>query len=128
MRFYWLIIGILGVWRVTHLLQAEDGPGNLLARVRRALGAGNLGQLVDCFYCLSVWVAIPFAWVLGPSWRARLFLWPALSGAAILLQRVTAKSEPELDTKAEYFEDKEPSDVLREESDDRFAGNRDVSR
>lgn len=114
MSIYWLIVGILGVWRVTHLLHAEDGPWDLLARFRRFLGAGFLGHLLDCFYCLSLWIAIPFAWVLGPSWRYRSLLWPALSGAAILLERATTRSEPE--SPAMYLEDKEPSDVLREES------------
>ena len=93
MRFYWLILGILGVWRVTHLLNAEDGPWNLLVRLRRSLGSGFVGELLDCFYCLSIWIAIPFSWVIGQSWKERLFLWPALSGAAILLQRATTKSE-----------------------------------
>jgi len=25
-HFYWLIVGILVVWRLSHLLHAEDGP------------------------------------------------------------------------------------------------------
>lgn len=115
MRFYWLILGILGVWRVTHLLNAEDGPWNLLVKLRRSLGTGFLGDLLDCFYCLSVWTAIPFAWVLGQGWKERVFLWPALSGAAILLQRATAKSESA--PSAIYLEDKDPRNLLQQESD-----------
>jgi hypothetical protein len=114
MRFYWLIVGVLGVWRITHLLNAEDGPWNLLVRFRRFLGKGFFGDLLDCFYCLSLWIAIPFAWVIGQSWKERLLLWPAVSGAAILLHRATATSESE--PPAMYLEDKEPSDVLRQES------------
>jgi len=102
MRFYWLALGILGVWRVTHLLNAEDGPANVLVRLRRSAGSGLWGSLLDCFYCLSVWIAAPFAFLLGESWRERLLLWPALSAAAILLERLTAKAEP---PPAAYFED-----------------------
>ena len=115
MNFYWLLLAILGVWRITHLLNAEDGPWNLLVRFRRAIGDGVLGQLLDCFYCLSLWIAIPFAWVVGQSWKERLLLWPALSGAAILLERATAP--PKAEPAPLYFEDKEGSDVLRQESD-----------
>ena len=115
--FYWLILAILGVWRITHLLNAEDGPWNLLARLRRWLGDGMLGRMLDCFYCLSLWIAVPFAWVVGESWKERLLLWPALSGAAALLERVTAR---EGTTPPLYFEDKEPSDVLRQEPDGNF--------
>ena len=80
MRFYWLLLGILGVWRIVHLLHAEDGPWNLLAKLRRLAGEGIWGSLLDCFYCLSLWVAAPFAYFLGEGWKERLLLWPALSG------------------------------------------------
>lgn len=110
MRFYWLAIGILCVWRVTHLLQAEDGPWDLIARLRRRAGAGFWASLMDCFYCLSLWIAVPFALSLGEGWKERLLLWPALSAAAILLERVTLKENAA--PPAAYFEDEETQDVL----------------
>jgi hypothetical protein len=91
---FWFLVGSLAVFRVTHLLAAEDGPWQLLLRLRLWLGAGVLGALLDCFYCLSLWVAAPFAWALGHTWPERLMLWPALSGAAILLQRASARPDP----------------------------------
>jgi Protein of unknown function (DUF1360) len=89
MKFYWLVLGILTVWRITHLLQAEDGPWDLVILLRRWTGEGFFGKLLDCFYCLSVWVAVPFAYLLGESWLERALLWPSLSAAAILFERVT---------------------------------------
>jgi Protein of unknown function (DUF1360) len=89
MRFYWLTLGILTVWRITHFFQAEDGPWDFVIWLRRKAGVGFFGKLLDCFYCLSVWVAVPFAFLLGESWFERALLWPSLSGAAILLERVT---------------------------------------
>ena len=56
--FYWLTLGILAVWRVTHLLQAEDGPWDMVVRFRLWLADGFWGRLLDCFYCLSIWVAL----------------------------------------------------------------------
>ena len=82
-RFYWFTLGVLGVWRVTHLLNAEDGPGQIFVKLRRLIGSGFWGSLFDCFYCLSVWIAAAFACAIGDSWSERLLLWPALSGAAI---------------------------------------------
>ena len=90
MRFYWLVLSSLAVWRITHLLSNEDGPWDLVLRVRKTVGSGFLGQMMDCFYCLSVWVALPFALGMANDWREGLLLWPALSGAAILLERATA--------------------------------------
>jgi Protein of unknown function (DUF1360) len=90
-HFYTFTLSALAVWRITHLLQAEDGPGALLARLRGLAGNRFWGQLLDCFYCLSVWVATPFAYFSGGAWTEKLLLWPALSGAAILIERVTTR-------------------------------------
>ena len=69
MRFYWLTLGVLATWRITHLLVAEDGPWEMVVRLRRRAGTGFWGKLLDCFYCLSMWVAAPLAVVLGQTWR-----------------------------------------------------------
>jgi hypothetical protein len=111
MRFYWLVLGVLAVWRVVHLLNAEDGPWNLVVGLRRRAGTRFWGGLLDCFYCLSVWVAAPFAVLIGETWTERLLLWPALSGGAILLERLTLR--PEQSPVATYVEDPEEDDVLR---------------
>ena len=58
--------------------------------------------LLDCFYCLSVWIAAPFAIWIGVDWSERLLLWLALSAAAILLERVTVRVEAA--TPASYVE------------------------
>ncbi len=89
MRFYWLVLAILVVWRLTYLLQAENGPWDMVVRLRRAAGSGFWGDVLDCFNCLSLWIALPFAWVVGDGVLERLLLWPALSGGAILLHRAT---------------------------------------
>jgi hypothetical protein len=83
-----LILAALAVWRLTHLLAAEDGPGDLIARLRGRLGDGVLGRLMDCFYCLSLWIAAPFAVALAPRPWPALLTWLALSGAACLLERL----------------------------------------
>jgi hypothetical protein len=81
----------LAVWRVTHLLAEEDGPADAVVRLRARLGQGQLGELMDCFYCLSVWVAAPAS--LAVAWRRRELplVLLALSGAACLLERATSE-------------------------------------
>ncbi|MBI2686882.1 MAG: DUF1360 domain-containing protein [Acidobacteria bacterium] len=99
LRFYWLTVGAFATWRITHLLHAEDGPWDLLVRLRRVAGRSFWGGLLDCFYCLSIWVAAPISLAISADWLERMLLWPALSGAAILLERATHKPV------AKYFED-----------------------
>jgi hypothetical protein len=103
MQFYWLVLGVLTAWRITHLLNAEDGPWNLLVNLRRLAENGGFGSLLDCFYCLSLWVAVPLAGLLGDDWQERLFLWPAISAGAILLQKATSRETDGL--VAEYNEE-----------------------
>ena len=110
MDFYWLLLGVLCVWRLTHLLVAEDGPWHSVARLRAHAGSRFWGSLLDCFYCLSLWIAVPVALLIGETMVERAFLWPALSAAAIMLERATAP--PEHTAPAAYVEDKENSDGM----------------
>ena len=81
------LLAVLATWRVTHLLVREDGPGDLFARFRGLLGVSIFGRMMDCFYCLSLWVAMPFAFFVGGRPREWPVAWLALSGAACLLER-----------------------------------------
>jgi len=112
MQFYWLTLGVLGVWRITHMLYAEDGPWNILVKVRRAAGTGDWGKMLDCFFCTSILIALPFALVLGESPGEKLLLWFALSGGACLLQRITERAPV---SEAVFYtedNDKEKPDVV----------------
>ena len=104
---YRLLLGVLCVWRITHLFQAEDGPWDVIVRIRRAAGDGLLGKLLDCFYCLSLWVSAPLAWLIGRSSLERALMWLAFSGGAILLERWTVKHEAENPPRAIFEEDSE---------------------
>jgi hypothetical protein len=84
-----LALAALATWRLTHLLAEEDGPADVIFTARQWLGSSFFGKLMDCFYCLSLWIAAPFAYLLTPHWRGRLLLWLALSGAACLLERLS---------------------------------------
>ena len=92
---YWLILSVLAAWRLAHLFNAEDGPWDLLVRLRRLAGVGFAGSLLDCFYCLSLWVSAPFAFGLSNDWPHRLMLWFAISGGACLLERLTVRQMEE---------------------------------
>lgn len=81
------VLAALVTWRVTHLLAHEDGPANLIARFRARLGRGFLGRLMDCFHCLSFWVAAPAAFFVCAAPLDRLFAWLGLSGVSCLLER-----------------------------------------
>ena len=104
--FYRLLIAVLCTWRITNLLQAEDGPWDMSVRIRRAAGDGFFGHALDCFYCLSLWIALPIAWAIHQSVTDLALLWPALSGGAILLERAAERPVHSADApRAEFRED-----------------------
>jgi Protein of unknown function (DUF1360) len=121
-QFYWLIIGVLAVWRVSYLLTFEAGPGHVLARLRQRLERALSGEFVNCLYCVSVWIAAPCAFLLGESWKHRLLLWPALSAGAIILERalhgeaLTPQYYEDRHYDDQYYEGQEDRHVLRQES------------
>lgn len=87
------VVGSLVTWRVTHLLAEEDGPADVVLRMRRRLGESELGELMDCFNCLSIWVAALVSLAAADRKRDAALMWPALSGAACLLEGATRDSK-----------------------------------
>ena len=85
-EWLWTVLGVLAVWRMTHLLHLEHGPWGVFENGRGLARKAGLGELVDCFFCLSLWTAIPVAWWLGSTWPERLIAWLACSAGAILIE------------------------------------------
>ena len=91
MRF---ALASLATWRLTHLLAEEDGPVDVVVRLRARAGSGQLGELMDCFYCLSIWVAAPLSLMVTRRVREAPVTWLALSGSACLIERLTRECDP----------------------------------
>ena len=87
---FWVrfVLAVLATWRVTHLLASEDGPADIIVRFRKLLGQSLLGTLMDCFNCLSLWIAAPAALLVSQRPLEWLFAWLAVSGGACLLERL----------------------------------------
>lgn len=97
--WFGLIVSMLATWRLCHLVASEDGPFDMIARLRRIAGDGQAGRLMDCPYCLSLWFAAPFsAWMAG-NVAGGVALWLAISGGACLIEMVARamRTPPTLD-------------------------------
>jgi hypothetical protein len=96
----------LATWRLTSLVVKEDGPWNLLARLRHLIGVrfdaasqpyglNIVAEALTCMWCSSVWVGVAFSlsYLTFPE-PTRLVGFPlALSAAALVLQRLVT-NEP----------------------------------
>lgn len=112
-----IVVAILATWRVTHLLTAEDGPLDAILRLRAMLGTSQAGKMMDCFQCLSLWVAAPFTFMVTHSLWAWVPVWLAISGAAGLLERL-GREPPEWKLQPPDFPENHDHDVLRPRQDD----------
>ena len=83
------LLAVLATWRVSHLLASEDGPGEVVFHLRKSLAQSFFGRLMDCFGCISLWVAFPFAFFVAAQPLEFIVVWLALSGAAMLLERLS---------------------------------------
>ncbi len=113
--WYSFVLAVLATWRVTHLLASEDGPGDLIVRFRKLLGDSWAGELMDCFYCLSLWIACPAAWFMSRRPVELLFTWLAISGGACLLERM-CKDSVAIETMPPKAAEGEIDHVLRPET------------
>lgn len=88
-----LIIAGLATWRLSSLLVHEDGPWDIMLRLRhwaRADGdevSGVIALALQCIWCVSVWVApVMLALALMPLlWVVPAIM--AVSAVAILVER-----------------------------------------
>lgn len=104
MTFTSVVLGGLAVWRVSQLLVRDDGPWKVFARLRRRAESTAWEGLLSCIYCFSLWVAAPVAFALGDGWWEKLLAWPALSGAALIVDRLT-RAASAARAEVEYLEE-----------------------
>jgi hypothetical protein len=107
-------LAVLATWRVTHLLASEDGPADVIVRFRAVLGQSIVGKLMDCFNCLSLWIAAPAALFVSQRPLEWVFCWLALSGGACLLERLG--HEPVVIQPISQLAEGDINDVLRPET------------
>ena len=94
MKLYWLLIGVLGVWQIANLLHSAEGPWGILRQMRLVLLQRQTLRAIGCFHCLTMWISLPLALVIGESWPERGLLWFAFAGGASVLQRLVEAREP----------------------------------
>jgi hypothetical protein len=107
------ILGVLATWRVPRLLAGEDGPVDITLRLRRRLGDGLAGSLMDCFNCMSLWIAAPAAFLVASDLPTWVLSWLALSGGACLLERLGGKPAAPAAGEGDPHQIQGDSDVLR---------------
>ena len=85
-----LIVGALAVYSLTYLLIDTEGPLHLFEHIRTAFNRIQKRYKVinfDCFYFLSVWVAI----AIGLMLQLNIIYIMAIAGLAMIINRITER-------------------------------------
>lgn len=92
-----LIISVFAVHRITLLFTKDDGPAWIFQRLRNLPSrTSSAWEGIRCIRCVSIWAAgavTAFLWladIITGLWFIPITL--ALSGAAICLERITARA------------------------------------
>lgn len=75
-RFLLIVLSALAVWRMGYYITNEDGPFDMMDRIRAFVGVkyATTGQpyglnifskLISCFYCVSIWLSFGVWLIVG---------------------------------------------------------------
>jgi len=81
-------LAAFAVYRISRMVAEEDGPAFVFKRLRDRFtnDKSSIDLGLRCFYCISVWAALPITVLLVIAGDWDIWLWPiwwlGLSGAA----------------------------------------------
>lgn len=84
-------LALLAVFRVAWLITREEGPFAMFVWLREHVDRNQqtwLGRGLNCCNCVSFWVALAAAIVIGGDW---LLNWLALAGGVVLINKAMLK-------------------------------------
>lgn len=91
MTWLLLVLLTLAVYRVSHMLAYEDGPFDVFARMRGAVGQASwIGRGLHCVLCLSFWLSLVVFFLLYPVVGVVMGVvaWQAVAGGVLVLHKV----------------------------------------
>ena len=92
------VLSSFACFRLAELIAVDDGPGDIMIKVRAWFGAYDLdddgepktsiGRGIICPYCIGIWLAFFLAFAVAPlDWRMLLW-WFAIAGGQAFLQGI----------------------------------------
>jgi hypothetical protein len=74
------------VWRLTGFVFYDEGPFRIGARLRALLVRIGLRSVLDCFHCLSVWIALAGTLAVFGATLSSLAVWWGVAGGVSALE------------------------------------------
>jgi hypothetical protein len=80
------VVAVLATYRVSYLIAQEEGPFGIMAWLRGKIDPNQatwLGRGVRCVACVSVWIALIAALLIGATWGE----WLAIAGGVLVIHK-----------------------------------------
>lgn len=87
-NYYYLVLTVLAVWRIASLVCYENGPFKILFFLRKLFYRLKMGSLIECFHCISFWIAIAAVLLVFQGDKNVPLLIFAVSGSASIIERL----------------------------------------
>ena len=85
-----VVIGAIAAYRVSYMITREEGPLGVFALVRERIDPHQktwIGRGLNCILCVSFWVTLTVALVIGASWLE----WLAMAGLIVMWREAVNK-------------------------------------
>lgn len=99
--WFWFLVTILVVWRITTLVCYESGPFKVLVEYRRLMFRIGLGNMISCFHCTAVWISAIVIALVYPIGAPSLILAIAVAGGASIIETRLAGQSSRGESEAE---------------------------
>lgn len=88
----YFILAMLATYRVARMIALEDGPFDIFSRLQDHVDQKTwVGRGLRCVLCVSFWLALPAALLVGPADpRELLLLWGGIAGSVMIVHKVIA--------------------------------------
>lgn len=87
----WLfVLATLATYRISRMLVMEEGPFGIFSTIRGAIDPSQkswVGRGIACIVCVSFWVSLVIALLIGAS----AIEWLAMAGAIVVWREVISK-------------------------------------
>lgn len=87
-NWFWLIVSILIVWRITYLICFDSGPFDIMLKIRKVLYRLRAGKLIECFHCTSIWISILVVLAIYEINASTVFLIIGIAGGASIIEKI----------------------------------------
>lgn len=86
-----VVLSALAVYYLTYCITQLDGPGDVFLKLRDKWLSGVFRDAVSCFYCLSVYIAVPFALMQYTSLYGFVIMTFGIAGGAVVIYEVVER-------------------------------------